>query len=69
MVMVVVVISTHQVVHGDLVSATESFAVSFALTARQIGMAVFVAIIYIGTTVISVILLCALDPILESLAT
>lgn len=58
---------THQVVDAHLVAATEAFAIGLALLGGQMGMTVFLPIIYIGAAMVIEVLARAFDPIPEAL--
>jgi hypothetical protein len=56
------------VLHGDFVSAAEGIAVDFPVGSAEVGMPVFVAIVYVGLTVVLEIFARSLDAVVESLA-
>jgi hypothetical protein len=56
-------------VDAHLVSTTESFAVCLALLRWEIGMTIFIAVVDIGTAVITVIPACTFDTVVKTLAT
>jgi len=58
----------HQVVHANLVAATKTIAISFALLWRQMRMPVLIAVVDVGSPVIVEVLARAFNAILEPMA-
>jgi hypothetical protein len=56
------------VAHGRIVAAAEAFAVIPSRIVRNVGMAVFVAVLYIRPAMVVVVLASTFDAIMEALA-
>ncbi len=66
--MIVTIANAHQVIHANMISTAESFAVSLVLLRRKMRMTIFVAIVDIGPTMILEVPIGADNAILKSLA-
>jgi hypothetical protein len=66
-IMIIMIVTTHHVVDAGLVSASEAVPVGFAVLRRQVRVAIFIAILNIGTTMIIKVLAGSFNSVKETL--
>jgi hypothetical protein len=62
------VLGSHQMRHGDVVTATEALAIGAPHGFRDVGTAILIAIVDVGTAMIAEILSCAFDAVVKASA-